>query len=203
MHSKKFIIKHKQNLRDNIINISVVIVTHIERLKPALGLQKCLNMPQVDYSTYLRWRQKKSCMASLFNICIFKHPTQLLKTEADAIKEYNENPAYSLWPKVSIYHQMRRDGMLNCCRNTYYKVINALGLKKAKPACRRKKHEKGIEADAPLKLIHIDVTQLKCIDETKAFIYIRKDNFSKACLHVPVAKKISTALQNNASIMIE
>lgn len=84
--------------------------------------------------------------------------------------------------------------MLNCCRNTYYKIINALGLKKARPANRRKKHTIGKRTDAPLKLIHIDVTLFKCADGSKAFIYVVKDNFSRACLHVAVAKKISAAI---------
>ena len=190
----KFILANKQRLKDNIGSIPEVVLSHIEKLKPLFGLQKCLRMLRLDYSVYLKWKQKKGCMVSLFNSCIVRHPNQLLKPEIEIIKQYNENPLYAFWPKISIYHQMRRDGMLNCCRNTYYKVINALGLKKPLPANRSKKHTKGIRTNAVLKLIHIDITQFKCIDGTKAFIYVVKDNFSRACLYVTVAAKISAAI---------
>ena len=190
----KFICINKQRLKDNIGSASEVVLSHIEKLKPIFGLQKCLRMLRLDYSIYRRWRLKKGCMVSLFNSCVVRHPNQLLKEEVALIKEYNQKTEYALWPKISIYHQMRRDGMLNCCRNTYYKVINILGLKKTLPANRSKKHIIGRRTDAPLKLIHIDITQFKCADGTKAFIYVVKDNFSRACLHVAVAGKVSAAI---------
>ena len=47
----------------------------------------------------------------------------------------------------------------------------------------RKNHTIGIRTDKPLKLLHVDVTKFTCKNGAKAFIYVVKDNFSKAILY--------------------
>ena len=190
---RRFITSHKQRLKDKAGSAAAVVVNTIEKLKPVFNVKKILHALQMDAKEYRKLRKEKQCSISIFNRCVIKHPNQILKQEVNLIKEYNQNPEYVLWPKISIFHQMRKEGVLYCSRNTYYRVINALGLQNILPANRRKKHTKGIRAGAPMTLLHIDVTRFVCRDGSKSFIYVVKDNFSKAILHAMAADTVCMA----------
>jgi putative transposase len=119
---------------------------------------------------------------SVLNLCIIKHPAQLLKSEVEHIKNYFSDTMLLRWPSISIYHQMRRDGLANYCRNTFYKYVRLLQLQNILPPNRHKNQTTDIRAAAPLQLLHIDVTQYRVANGVKAYIYVVKDNFSKAIL---------------------
>jgi putative transposase len=179
---KRFIIKYRFRLKERGGAVAMVVVNAIQKIGRSISLTRCLQVLQIQHNEYKNWKRLKNCHHSLLNLCIIKHPGQLLKTEIETIKKYFLNLQYQYWPAISIYHQMQRDGVANYCCNTFYKYMRLLQLQKILPDHRRKNHITGIRSTAPLKLLHIDITKYALPDGANTFIYVVKDNYSKAIL---------------------
>ena len=76
--------------------------------------------------------------------------------------------------------------------------MKLLKLERSKAISRRKNHQIGIRASKPLEIIHADVTALTLKDNTRAFIYLGQDNFSRAILSYRCARehKAQYSLEN-------
>ena len=135
--------------------------------------------------------RKSKCNQSALDLCVIKHPAQLLKKEVNVIKQYCIDERYSLWSLSSLYHQIKRDGAAYFSISTYYKYVGLLKLNRCKAKHRRKNHVVGIRATKPLQILHADVTVLRLLDTTKAYIYFIQDNFSRMILSYKVALKCS------------
>jgi putative transposase len=178
-----FIKKYKDRLSINFNNIQKVAVNHIKKINKHIPLATIFKLLQLDAKTYYRWRSNATCKVAAIGQCIIKHPTQLLAKEVEQIKQYTTDIKYLHWSLASVYHQMKRDGFANYYITTFYKYCKALKIQRLIPKHRRKNKHTGIRAELPLQLLHIDVTIFKCMDNTKAYIYVIKDNCSKAILH--------------------
>lgn len=180
---RNFIATYQQRLKNNLSQIQKTVVSNIQKLNMLLRLSTIFKLLQFDPKTYFRWRSHTACKLSAIGACIIKHPAQLLSREVQQIKQYTAAPQYFHWSLASIYHQMKRDGFIQYHINTFYNYCRALKIQHLVPKHRRKNNQTGIRATAPLQLLHIDVTVFKCLNHTKAYIYVIKDNFSKAILH--------------------
>jgi transposase InsO family protein len=187
---RRFIIQYKSELKERRKSHVSVVLGHIDRMTEHMTLQKCLYMLQLDRKELYRMRNLQKCRASALGLCSIKHPAQLLRSEVAKIKTYLLDTAYSSWPLIAIYHQMRRQSDAVFSRNTFYRYVHLLDIKRQKPSHRRMKHEAGIKASRPLELLHIDVTRFRLADHSKAYIYLVRDNFSRAILHVSASMEL-------------
>jgi transposase InsO family protein len=89
---------------------------------------------------------------------------------------------------VSIYHQIRRDKAAFFTVSTFYKHVSLLGLKRKLARHRRKNHDIGIRAHAPLQILHADTTVFRTADNRQSYIHLVQDNFSRAILGYTVAE---------------
>jgi len=144
---------------------------------------------QQTYSWYLQLRKRQACRSSLFSLCRIKHPSQLLIREINSIKAYCSDARFFLWPLASIYHQIRRDKVAFFTISTFYKYVSLLSLKRNAPRHRRKNHQVGIRAFAPLQILHADSTVFRTADNRKNYIHLVQDNFSRAIVGYRVAEK--------------
>ena len=94
------------------------------------------------------------------------------------------------WPLVSIAHYARRNNLLNISIHTWYKYSKLIGISKSLPRC-FKKQRTGVRALYPHQFWHADVTIFRTLDNTKAYIYLVVDNFSRAILSWRVSLKLS------------
>jgi hypothetical protein len=86
------------------------------------------------------------------------------------------------WPLISVYHQIKKDKAAYFSSGTFYKYVRLLKLERLKAVSRRKNHQIGLRASKPFEIIHADATLLRLKDNTRAFIYLVQDNFSRAIL---------------------
>lgn len=92
---------------------------------------------------------------------------------------------YGHWPLSSIYYQLMREDKLHCCKSTFYKYCRLLNI--TRKAIRKTKKYKPLKATKPLKILHQDITIFKTINGVKHYIYVIRDNFSRAILACQVA----------------
>lgn len=105
----------------------------------------------------------------------------------NVIKQYCADERYLLWSLSSLYHQIKRDGTAYFSIATFYKYVALLKLQRIKAKHRRKNHTIGIRSERPLQILHVDVMIQRLQDNTKAYIYMVQDNFSRAILAHKVA----------------
>jgi putative transposase len=138
----------------------------------------------MPYGAYLKLQGKARCIQSPIGLCRIKHPAQLLPKEATIIKTFCEDERYQYWPLSSVYYEIIRSQKAHFHISTFYKYVAAMNLKRRKPAHRRKHHHIGIRAEAPLQIIHADVTELRLHNNRKVYIYAIVDNCSRSILHL-------------------
>lgn len=183
---QRFLQLYKSHISHRIFNAAGVALHNIHKTRDIFGLALTLKLLRLPHQQYWQLKQKIRCSKSLYGLCLPKHPTQLLRREADTIKKYCGDIRYLHWPLASIYHQIIRDGAARFHISTFYKYTGLLQLKRILPNHRRKNHSTGIRAAAPLQLLHADVTVYRTIDNVKSYIYLIQDNFSRVILQYAV-----------------
>jgi hypothetical protein len=176
--------------RDKILRQSNnIIIPTIDKIKDGIGLKRALRAFSISYQQYYAWKKKVQCKVSPFNICRKLHPNQLTTKEVDTLKEYLKNPKYFQWNLTPVYFQMLRDKAAFMSKTSFYKYANLLMLTRAKPE--KKKYGEGIRADAPKRILHMDVTIYRPLDHTKVYIYLLMVNFSRFILNWKASLKYS------------
>jgi hypothetical protein len=112
------------------------------------------------------------------------------------IREYLTNPKYRNWNITPLYFQILRDKLAFFSKTAFYKYVNKLNLQQVKP--QKKKYIEGIRADAPKRILHMDVTIYRSLDHARIYLYFQVDNFSRFILNCKVSLEYSakTTLQN-------
>ena len=118
----------------------------------------------------------------IYDLCLVKHPSQLPKEEMAIIKSYCVDGRFLRWPLISVYHKIIKDGAAYFSSGTFYKYVRLLKLERLMAVSRRKNLQIGLRASKLFEIIHADATLLRLNDNSKAFIYIIQDNFSRAIL---------------------
>lgn len=184
---QRFLQQNHIHIRHKLFNAASVAVKNIQKVKDVFGIRITLKYLNLSQQQYWQLKQKTRCTQSFFNLCILKHPSQLLRSEVNMIKQYCNDHRFFNWPLASVYHQMIRDKAASLHISTFYKYVGLLQLKRIKANHRHKNHQPGIRAAASFQLLHADVTVFKTADHTKAYIYLAQDNFSRAILHYAVS----------------
>ena len=158
-----------------------IIINTIDRVKDSIGQERALRAFNISYQQFYAWKKKINCKISPANLCRKIYHNQLTAKEVDTIKEYLTKPEYRHWNITPVYFQVLRDKAAFFSRTTFYKYANRLQLQRAKPE--KKKYSTGIRADAPKKVLHMDVTIYRPLDHSRVYLYFLVDNFSRFILN--------------------
>jgi len=134
---------------------------------------------------YSAWNSGKQCWKSLLGLCRKQNSQQLSVSEQEIIRSECLLEKYAHWPLLSIYYQLMRDEKLHCCKSTFYKYCRLSNITR-KPIRKPKKYQP-LLATAPLKILHQDITIFKTVNGVKHYIYVIRDNFTRAILACQVA----------------
>jgi hypothetical protein len=189
---KRFIANYTSCIRENRLTVIQTVIGNIAKASAIFGLTNTLRFLQLPYSAYLKLKKTARCNLSPLNLCLVKHPAQLIKKEVAVIKHYCNDARFLHWPLSSVYEMIRREGTAYFNISTFYKYVNLLNLKRSGLAHRRKNNHTGIRASAPLQIIHADVTVFRTADNHKNYIHLIQDNFSRAILQ-PAVQRNCTA----------
>ena len=124
-----------------------------------------------------------------FSLCRKLYHNQLTTKEVDTVKDYLKNPKYIHWNLTPVYFQMLRDKASFMSKTSFYKYAGLLMLTRAKPE--KKKYSEGIRANAPIRLLHMDVTIYRPLDHSKVYVYFLIDNFSRFILNWKASRDYS------------
>ncbi len=179
---RSFLKKNSTALAARSASCKMAVIGNIQKVSQVLGLRNALRFIDLDFKYYAKLRKNRSCPSSIYDLCLIKHPSQLLKKEIAVIMSYCADGRFLHWPLIAVYHQIKKDGATYLSSSIFYKYVKLLKLERAKAASRRKNHQIGIRASMPFEIMRADATLLSLKDNTRAFIYLVQDNFSRAIL---------------------
>ena len=143
------------------------------------------------YKQWTAWTSRKVCKASLLSLCRRQHTLQLTNAEQKAISDACSEAGYKHWSLGSIYYQLMRDDKLHCSSSTFYKYCRLLHITRKR--VRKTKKYNTIKASAPFEILHMDLTLFKTLNSVKHYIYVIRDNFSRAILACDATLKYDSA----------
>lgn len=145
-----------------------------------------------SFKQWNAWNSKRPCLGSPLSHCRKKHPQQLAQTEQSAIESACNSSNYENWPLISIYYQLLRNKELHCSRSTFYKYCQLMNItrRQVKPP----KKYSPILTNGPLKVLHQDITLFRTANGVKHYLYIIRDNYSRAILACKVATVYSSSI---------
>ncbi|WP_270087237.1 hypothetical protein [Sphingobacterium sp. SYP-B4668] len=143
-----------------------------------------------SFKQWKAWSGQKHCVNSLQGYCRKQNPQQLSISEQEIIKTGCSNKEYEHWPLSGIYYQLLRDQKVHCSLSTFYKYCRLLNITRVRVKNPRKYSP--YRTDAPLKVLHQDITIFKTINGVKHYIYVIRDNFSRAILACKVATEYNS-----------
>jgi hypothetical protein len=155
------------------------------------GLEKLIwRYLPFSFKQWNAWSGKKHCLNSLQGYCRKQNPQQLSLSEQEIIKTGCLTKEYENWPLSGIYYQLLREKKIHCSISTFYKYCRLLNITRV----RIKNPRKYIpyRTDEALKVLHQDITIFKTINGVKHYIYVIRDNFSRAILACKVATEYNS-----------
>jgi hypothetical protein len=175
---------------------TALILQTIQRVKPTLGVKRVLRWLHLSPAKMYYWMEDKNCSLSLSALCRSKHPAQLLDSEVKTIKHYLLDDRFKSWSSLSVYYQALREKAVFVGINTWYKYARRLGIKR-KFFRLKHKMQIGIRASRPLEILHSDVTLFKPLDNTRMYVYLLIDNFSRYILAWKASLEYSSEIALN------
>jgi putative transposase len=168
------------------------LIDVVERARTALPLKQVLNCFGLTQATYNLWvlGMYSDCGGSAIDWCLSRQPHQLMRDEVETMERLLNDEEFSHWPISSLAHYARRNDLLHASPSTWYKYARILGIRRAKPAFRKRKNEPGIKAVRCNQVWHADVTQFK-IGLKTFYIYLLVDNYSRKVLSHMVSSQLS------------
>lgn len=138
------------------------------------------------------WEGLKSCLNSLQGYCRKQNVGQLTFKEQKDIEDSFAKKDFKNWPLISVYYYLLREKKISFSLAVFYKYCRLLKITRKRHK-RRKKYIP-ISANKPLKILHQDITIFRTLNGIKNYIYLIRDNYSRAILGCTVATEYSSEI---------
>jgi hypothetical protein len=159
-------------------------IASAERFLPLAMILTIVRMP---VSRYHAWRRASvGCGLDDRSACPRLSPQQLNLSEIAAIKDMVLDPALRHMPLRSLSLHAQRIGRVFASVSTWARLIRERGWRRPRHRIYPDKPTLGVRATKPNELWHIDVTILKLLDGTRAYVHAVIDNYSRKAPDSPL-----------------
>ena len=163
----------------------------IDRCKEALSLKSALRLVRLSSARYHAWkRAEKRCELDDRSSCPRSHPTQLTPAEVSTIKEMVTATEYRHMPLRTLALYAQRVGKVFASGTTWAKLVRQRGWRRPRRRLYPEKPKTGIRATHPNEYWHIDVTVIRLLDDTKAYLHAVIDNLSRRILSWRLSERL-------------
>jgi len=160
-----------------------IILRAIERAGRVLSLNAALRIVRLSPSRYHSWcRSKAGCELDDQSSCPRVVPTRLTPKEVEAMQEMVESSHNRHMSLRGLALHAQRIGKVIASPSTWYRFARNSGWKRPRSRVYPAKPKIGIRAKAPGELLHLDVTTIKLLDGTRAYLHAVIDNYSRKIL---------------------
>jgi transposase InsO family protein len=167
------------------------VLRAVDRCKDALSLKSALRLVRLSPARYHAWkRAEKRCELDDRSSCPRSHPTQLTPTEVSTIKQMVIATEYRHMPLRTLSLYAQKAGQVFASATTWAKLVRQRDWRRPRRRVYPAKPKTGVRATHPNEYWHIDVTVIRLVDDTKAYLHAVIDNFSRRILSWRLARRL-------------
>lgn len=155
------------------------IVTAIGEAAKLNRIRDCLKAIGLSKKIYGQWLSEFFLCESEVGNCDQRRPQQLTAEEIKTMKRLVTSKKYSHVTIHSLCFLAQRQAFLFCSIDSWYKYIRIYGWLRPRQKSDESVTKIGIRAKMPNEMWHIDVTEVKTINNEIVYIQIVYDNFSR------------------------
>ncbi len=160
-----------------------ILLRAIKRAGKDLPLNAALRITRLSASRYHSWcRAEAGCDLEDQPSCPRVVPTRLTPNEVENMREMVESDDHRNMSLRALALHAQRIGKVIAAPSTWYRLVKTAGWRRPRNRVYPAKPKVGIRASAPGELLHLDVTIIKLLDGTRAYLHAVIDNYSRRIL---------------------
>ncbi len=160
-----------------------ILLRAIERAGKILPLGTALRIARLSSSRYHSWcHAEAGCELDDQSSCPRVVPTRLTPSELGAMQEMVESDDHRQMSLRGLALHAQRIGKIFASPSTWYRLVRIAGWRRPRNRVYPAKPKIGIRACAPGELLHLDVTIIRLLDGTRAYLHAVIDNYSRRIL---------------------
>ncbi len=160
-----------------------VLLRAIERAGKVLPLHTALRIARLSSSRYYSWcRAETGCELDDQSSCPRVLPTRLTPKEVETMQDMVESSDHRHISLRGLALHAQRIGRVIASPSTWYRLVKNAGWRRPRNRVYPAKPKIGVRASAPGELLHLDVTIIRLLDGTRAYLHAVIDNFSRRIL---------------------
>jgi len=172
-----------KNTKVSDLEIKKKVVKSINDLQRTLTTEQVLKTISFSKSRLTRWRNEVKTEKNL-TVKEYEqnYPLALSEKEFMTLKDLYTNPNYAHYPIYALHYLAKREDLLHCSVNTWYKYSKTYNMTRPFTRYNLKEYKEGIRANCTNQIWHIDITEIKLCSGQKYYLQVIIDNFSRYCL---------------------
>jgi putative transposase len=160
-----------------------ILLRAIERARKVLPLSAALRITCLSASRYHGWcRAEAGCDLEDQPSCPRVVPTRLTPDEIENMRKMVESNDHRHMSLRALALHAQRIGKVLASPSTWYRLVRMEGWRRPRLRVYPAKPKIGIRAKAPGELLHLDVTIIRLLDGTRAYLHGVIDNYSRRIL---------------------
>jgi transposase InsO family protein len=160
-----------------------ILLRAIGRARNVLPLNAALRVTRVSASRYHGWcHADAGCELDDQPSCPRIAPTRLTPDEIDNMRKMVESDEYRHMSLRALALHAQRIGKVLASLSTWYRQVRIAGWRRPRKRVYPAKPRIGIRASFPGELLHLDVTVIRLLDGTRAYLHGMIDNYSRRIL---------------------
>lgn len=167
----------------------------IERSCSVLPLRVVLSVLRLSHSRYQSWKREEECGLDDLPSCPHFSPQQLTPAELDTINEMVTSEEYRHVPTGTLALLAQRLGKVFASPSTWYRLVRIHKWQRSRRRVHPARPKVDIRASRPNEIWHVDVTLIRLLDGSRAYLQAVIDNFSRRIL----AWKVSETFDPSAT----
>jgi putative transposase len=160
-----------------------VFLRAIERAKKTSPISAALRITRLFASRYHSWsRADAGCELDDQPSCPRVVPTRLTPAEIENMRKMIEDDDHRHMSLRALALHAQRIGKIIASPSTWYRLVRAAGWTRPRNRVYPAKPKVGVRASAPGELLHLDVTTIKLLGGTRAYLHAVIHNYSRRIL---------------------
>ena len=173
----------------------VKLLRAIERSCSVLPLRVVLRVVRLSHSRYHAWKREEECGLDDMPSCPRLSSQQLTSAEVSTIKEMVTSEEYRHVPTGTLALLAQRLGKVFASSSTWYRLVRTHQWRRPRGRVHPARPKVGIRAAHPNEIWHVDITLIRLLDGSRAYLQAVIDNFSRRIL----AWKVSATFDPSAT----
>jgi len=170
-----------------------ILLRAIARARNVVPLNAALRVTRLSASRYHDWcRAEAGCDLDDQTSCPRVVPTRLTPDEIDAMRKMVESNDHRHMSLRALALHAQRIGKVLASPSTWYRQVRTSGWRRPRKRVYPVKPKIGIRANAPGELLHLDVTIIRLLDGTRAYLHGVIDNFSRRILSWSLEERLGS-----------